>query len=176
MIDELKQQTGSSFDWTSHGAQDSESDNANAGPLTDFRKQLRSRRPLASGALNTPAELRRRDVVLEDVLGKGAFGTVKRGTLKTTIGYVDMAIPVAVKTIEESGDTPEARQAFLDEAVVTWQVCCPVAPWAGCVRCDTHAWLDRLCPVAGCNVRLTALALRSACSFDIRTWLACSGS
>lgn len=77
--------------------------------------------PLATVA--PPTELRRTDVLLEDVLGQGQFGQVCRGRLHTMVGRVKTTVPVAVKMInEDAADSKVARKSFLEEAIVTWCV------------------------------------------------------
>lgn len=68
--------------------------------------------------LNIPSELKRRDVVVEDVLGQGQFGEVCRGRLSMVVGHAKTQVPVAIKTVANDA---MAESSFLDEAAVTWQ-------------------------------------------------------
>lgn len=71
-----------------------------------------------SVVLNIPAELKRRDIMVQGVIGKGQFGEVCRGKLAMTIGHAKTQVDVAIKTVN---DDAEAETAFLDEAAVSWQ-------------------------------------------------------
>jgi len=75
---------------------------------------------------NVPRELRRRDVLLHDVLGQGQFGQVCAGVWTTNVGGVRTAVAVAIKTAQMGDDVSDSGQedkeaSFLVEAAVTWQ-------------------------------------------------------
>eukprot|EP00037_Helgoeca_nana_P005790 m.54082 g.54082 ORF g.54082 m.54082 type:complete len:992 (-) comp16738_c0_seq4:2478-5453(-) len=73
--------------------------------------------------LGIPPELRRTDIIMADVIGKGEFGVVSKGMWATHAGRSRVLVPVAVKTalgdhfVSEMG----LQLAFLEEAAVTWQ-------------------------------------------------------
>eukprot|EP00038_Savillea_parva_P028024 m.62773 g.62773 ORF g.62773 m.62773 type:complete len:1178 (+) comp8112_c0_seq1:261-3794(+) len=74
---------------------------------------------------NLPRELKRRDVIMKDEIGEGQFGSVKAGLWVTRVEGVRMHLPVAIKTTTSDGadlDSAKARDAFLTEATVTWQL------------------------------------------------------
>lgn len=65
-----------------------------------------------------PKEFKRKDVTIENVLGKGQFGEVCQGYFSMTVGHVKTQHPVAIKTITDT--SADAQKAFNEEAAVTW--------------------------------------------------------
>lgn len=78
----------------------------------------------ANALVDVPAEIARRDLVLLEQIGNGNFGDVHKAlynTHTTASGRaVDIALPVAVKTLKEF-EHSGAKAEFLREAAVTWQ-------------------------------------------------------
>lgn len=77
---------------------------------------------LDASTLEIPPELRRNDVILAEVIGKGQFGNVSRGVWTTHVSRSRVTVPVAVKMMQDNDHRAMAAQfAFLEEAAVTWQ-------------------------------------------------------
>ena len=85
----------------------------------DFRKIVHSNDLEVSGDRNIPREIKRVDVRVEAVLGKGNFGEVSKGVVNEPSNPIDL--PVAIKVLHPSPDAANARLQLLEEAALMAQ-------------------------------------------------------
>ena len=72
-----------------------------------------------AGEREIPREIKRTNIDVVEVLGKGNFGEVSRGIIVELDGQHN--ITVAVKVLHKSSEAADARIQLLEEAAITAQ-------------------------------------------------------